>query len=110
MKSRDCIPGCCLGARDRILIFKYGREYLTVKRIAAEVGISEAVIYRHFKSKKSIVILPLNHIAEKIIGLGDRTLNKQTSRTIDKQYQIFFMSAGVIAGVGTILSISFQDE
>jgi AcrR family transcriptional regulator len=39
----------------RILIFKCGSEYLTVKRIAAEVGISEAAIYRHFTSKKSIL-------------------------------------------------------
>lgn len=111
-----------------ILIFKYGSEHLTVKGIAAEVGISEAAIYRHFKSKKSILSFLLNHIEEallrdispetaanepvtldiiekiirahfsmigmrkgisfqviaEIISLGDRTLNKQASRTIDK--------------------------
>ena len=111
-----------------ILIFKYGSEHLTVKRIAAEVGISEAAIYRHFKSKKSILSFLLSHIEEvllkdispgtvaneavtleiiekiirthfsrigkrkgisfqviaEIISLGDRTLNKQASRTIDK--------------------------
>jgi AcrR family transcriptional regulator len=111
-----------------ILIFKYGSEHLTVKRIAAEVGITEAAIYRHFKSKKSILSFLLSHIEEvllkdispgtvaneavtleiiekiirthfsrigkrkgisfqviaEIISLGDRTLNKQASRTIDK--------------------------
>lgn len=111
-----------------ILIFKYGSEHLTVKGIAAEVGISEAAIYRHFKSKKSILSFLLNHIEEallrdispetaanepvtldiiekiirthfsmigmrkgisfqviaEIISLGDRSLNKQASRTIDK--------------------------
>jgi len=110
------------------LIFKYGSEHLTVKRIAAEVGISEAAIYRHFKSKKSILSFLLNHIEEsllrdispeiaggepmrldtieriigkhfskigmrkgisfqviaEIISLGDRKLNKQASKTIDK--------------------------
>jgi AcrR family transcriptional regulator len=44
------------------LIFKYGSEHLTVKKIAAEVGISEAAIYRHFKSKKSILSFLLDHI------------------------------------------------
>ncbi|MEW6333927.1 MAG: TetR/AcrR family transcriptional regulator [Thermodesulfobacteriota bacterium] len=44
------------------LIFKYGSEHLTVKRIAREVGISEAAIYRHFKSKKSILAFLLDHI------------------------------------------------
>ena len=46
----------------RKLIFKYGSEHLTVKRIAAEVGISEAAIYRHFTSKKSILSFLLTHI------------------------------------------------
>jgi AcrR family transcriptional regulator len=49
------------------LIFKYGSEHLTVKRIAAEVGISEAAIYCHFKSKKSILSFLLNHIEESLL-------------------------------------------
>jgi TetR/AcrR family transcriptional regulator len=44
------------------LIFKYGSEHLTVKRIAGVVGISEAAIYRHFSSKKSILFFLLSHI------------------------------------------------
>ena len=49
------------------LIFKYGSEHLTVKRIAAEVGISEAAIYRHFMSKKSILSFLLIHIEEVLL-------------------------------------------
>ena len=49
------------------LIFKYGSEHLTTKRIAAEVGISEAAIYRHFKSKKSILSFLLKHIEEVLL-------------------------------------------
>jgi len=52
----------------RILIFKHGSEHLTVKRIAAEVGISEAAIYRHFKSKKSILSFLLSHIEEVLLA------------------------------------------
>jgi AcrR family transcriptional regulator len=44
------------------LIFKYGSEHLTVKRIANEVKISEAAIYRHFTSKKSILSFLISHI------------------------------------------------
>lgn len=50
-----------------ILIFKHGSEHLTVKRIAEEVGISEAAIYRHFKSKKSILSFLLTHIEEVLL-------------------------------------------
>jgi len=49
------------------LIFKYGSEHLTVKRIAKEVGISEAAIYRHFTSKKSILSFLLSYIEETLI-------------------------------------------
>lgn len=44
------------------IIFKHGSEHLTVKRIADMVGISEAAIYRHFKSKKSILSFLLTYI------------------------------------------------
>lgn len=49
------------------LIFKYGSEHLTVKRIASQVGISEAAIYRHFTSKKSILTFLLSYIEEVLI-------------------------------------------
>jgi AcrR family transcriptional regulator len=49
------------------LIFKHGCEHLTVKRIAAAVGISEAAIYRHFTSKKSILSFLLHQLEEIII-------------------------------------------
>ncbi|HPK53773.1 MAG TPA: TetR/AcrR family transcriptional regulator [Smithellaceae bacterium] len=49
------------------LISKHGSEHLTVKKIAAEVGISEAAIYRHFKSKKSILFFLLNHIEQNLL-------------------------------------------
>jgi AcrR family transcriptional regulator len=50
------------------LIFKYGSEHLTVKKIAEEVGISEAAIYRHFKSKKSILSFLLSHIENVLLS------------------------------------------
>ncbi|MFZ4437269.1 MAG: TetR/AcrR family transcriptional regulator [Syntrophales bacterium] len=49
------------------LIFKYGSEHLTVKRIAIEVKISEAAIYRHFTSKKSILSFLVSHIEEVLL-------------------------------------------
>ncbi len=55
-------------AAARVLIFKFGSEHLTVKRIAAEVGISEAAIYRHFKSKKSILAFLLSHTEDVLLS------------------------------------------
>ncbi len=51
----------------RKLITKKGSEYLTVRRIAKEVNISEAAIYRHFKSKREILSWLMSHITESML-------------------------------------------
>ncbi len=48
----------------RKLPVKYGSEHLTVRRIAAEIGVSEGAIYRHFRSKRDILSLLVNDIED----------------------------------------------
>jgi AcrR family transcriptional regulator len=52
----------------RQMIVKYGSEHVTVRRIAKTVGISEAAIYRHFKSKRDILLLLADHIEKSLVG------------------------------------------
>jgi len=52
----------------RKLIMKYGSEHVTVRRIAAEIGISEGALYRHFKSKKEVLLFLIRHIEENLVG------------------------------------------
>jgi len=52
----------------RKLIMKYGSEHVTVRRIAAEIGISEGALYRHFKSKREVLLFLIRHIEENLIG------------------------------------------
>ncbi len=52
----------------RKVIIKYGSEHVTVKRIAKEVGFSETAVYRHFKSKKDILSLLVDHIEDNSVG------------------------------------------
>jgi len=44
------------------LIVKYGSEHVTVKKMAREIGVSEAAIYRHFSSKKEILSFLLDDL------------------------------------------------
>jgi AcrR family transcriptional regulator len=46
----------------RKLIIRKGSEHLTVRAMAKEVGLTEAAIYRHFKSKREILSFLMNHI------------------------------------------------
>lgn len=69
----------------RKLIVKYGSEHLTVRRIAKEVGISEAAIYRHFKSKKEILFFLADQITYSLLDGIDkaRTGNDTSLESID---------------------------
>ena len=52
----------------RKLVIKCGSENVTVRRIAQEVGVSEAAIYRHFKSKRDILYLLVESIESNLIS------------------------------------------
>ncbi len=85
-----------------ILIFKYGSEHLTVKRIAAVVGISEAAIYRHFKSKKSILSFLLRYIEESLLRdiSAEAVANEPvTLETIEKIIQNHFSMISMRKGI-----------
>jgi AcrR family transcriptional regulator len=52
----------------RKLIVKLGSEHITVRRMAEEIGVSEAAIYRHFKSKRDILSFLVDDIENTLIG------------------------------------------
>jgi len=54
-------------AAARRLIVTRGAEHVTVRRIAKEVGLSEAAIYRHFRSKKDVLRLLLEDVEQDLI-------------------------------------------
>jgi AcrR family transcriptional regulator len=51
----------------RKLIMKAGSEHVTVRNMAKEVGISEAAIYRHFKSKTEILSFLADSVADGLL-------------------------------------------
>ncbi len=62
------------------LIMRYGSEHVTVRRIALQVGITEAAIYRHFKSKGDILSLLVDDISQNWTDEIEQTADKkQTS-------------------------------
>ncbi|MDD5205311.1 MAG: TetR/AcrR family transcriptional regulator [Desulfobacterales bacterium] len=66
----------------RKLIFKQGSEHVTIRGLAKEVGISEAAVYRHFRSKRDILSFLADYITDsmmldldKIKGESDYSLD-----------------------------------
>jgi AcrR family transcriptional regulator len=54
-------------AAARRLIVRYGSEHVTVRRMAQEIGVSEAAIYRHFKSKKDVLSFLVDDIENSLL-------------------------------------------
>lgn len=53
------------------IIANQGYEKLTIKNLATKIGVTEAALYRHFKSKREIVTMILSYFEE----LSNRVLN-----------------------------------
>jgi len=52
----------------RKVILRHGIERLTVKRLAEEIGFSGGALYRHFKSKREVLLLLVDDLAENLNG------------------------------------------
>lgn len=52
----------------RKIIIKYGSEHVTVRTLAKEIGVSGGAIYRHFKSKREVLLFLVDDIEENLIG------------------------------------------
>jgi AcrR family transcriptional regulator len=63
----------------RKLIIRKGSEHLTVRAMAKEVQLTEAAIYRHFKSKREILSFLMNHIMDTMLHDLERTATDNAS-------------------------------
>ena len=52
----------------RKIIIKYGSEHVTVRKLAEEIGFSGGALYRHFKSKREVLLFLVDDIRENLIG------------------------------------------
>ena len=52
----------------RKIIIKYGSEHVTVRKLAEEIGVSGGALYRHFKSKREVLLFLVEDIKENLNG------------------------------------------
>ncbi len=88
----------------RKLIFKHGSEHVTVRKIAHEVGISEAAIYRHFTSKNSIFSFLADYIGDLLLSYVSES--RETNHGILEQLNAILRKQ--ISAVEQKRGISFQ--
>jgi len=62
----------------RKIIATRGMEALSIRELAREVGFSEAAIYRHFPSKKDILLLLINDIETTLLNTVERAASEKS--------------------------------
>ncbi|MBN1643744.1 MAG: TetR/AcrR family transcriptional regulator [Dehalococcoidales bacterium] len=88
----------------RKIIINRGSEYITIREIACQVGISEADVYRHFKSKGDILSILAQNTETSLIADIQKahTNNGSTLQTVN------FILRKHISAVEQRKGISFQ--
>ena len=72
----------------RYIIIAKGMENLTVREIAAEIGVTDGALYRHFKGKKEIISLLIDDIEETLLTAIDEAASR-TKKSLKKLENIF---------------------
>lgn len=90
-------------------IDKYGIQELTIKNLAADINLSEAALYRHFKGKNEIMLGLLNYF---ILGMKERieALMQDTNLSSTELLKVLFTTQlNTIKNNPAIVSIIFSE-
>lgn len=98
-------------------IDEHGIQDLTIKTLAADLNLSEAALYRHFKSKNEILLGLLTYFIEEMKGRLDTILsNKDRSPSellkdlFDSQLKTFVQKPSVVSVIFSESIFQFNKE
>lgn len=98
-------------------IDEHGIQDLTIKTLAADLNLSEAALYRHFKSKNEILLGLLTYFIEEMKGRLDQILaNKDRSPSellkdlFDSQLKTFVQKPSVVSVIFSESIFQFNKE
>lgn len=98
-------------------IDEHGIQDLTIKTLAADLNLSEAALYRHFKSKNDILLGLLTYFIEEMKGRLDfilsnknRTPSELLNDLFDSQLRIFVQRPSVVSVIFSESIFQFNKE
>lgn len=91
------------------IIGREGAQGFTTARVAKEVGISEANLYRHFKNKDAIISSVIDSIEETLLG-NFESIRRERISAIEKLERIFKLHLQYIQENNGIPRIVFSSE
>lgn len=87
-------------------IDQYGIQELTIKNLAADINLSEAALYRHFKSKNDILLSLLSYFImdmkdrmSAIVEMHDESAKEQLKAIFQSQLKTFVQKPSIVSVV-----------
>ncbi len=91
-------------------IDKFGIQELTIKNLAADINLSEAALYRHFKSKNEIMLGLLNYFISEMRGRISKIINKKECKASDLLIELFESQLKTFVQKPSIVSVIFSES
>lgn len=91
-------------------IDKYGIQNLTIKTLAADIGLSEPALYRHFNSKNDILLSILDYFISEIKKRSTKISLKPGKSALEELTAIVTVQLKLLANRPAIASVVFAES
>ncbi len=90
-------------------IDRYGIQELTIKNLSGDIGLSEAALYRHFKSKNDILLGLLTYFMQEMNRRVEAIVAKENKKPADRLRELFSSQLNTFTQKPSIVSVIFSE-
>lgn len=90
-------------------IDRYGIQELTIKNLSSDIGVSEAALYRHFKSKNEIMLGLLTYFMQEMSQRVMDIISKEGKTPVERLRGVFSSQLKAFTQKPSIVSVIFSE-
>lgn len=87
----------------------YGIQELTIKNLSSDIGVSEAALYRHFKSKNEIMLGLLTYFMQEMSQRVMDIISKEGKTPVERLRGVFSSQLKTFTQKPAIVSVIFSE-
>ena len=90
-------------------IDRYGIQELTIKNLSSDINVSEAALYRHFKSKNDIMLGLLTYFTQEMSQRVEDIIAKEGRTPVERLRDVFSIQLKSFVQKPAIVSVIFAE-
>ena len=91
-------------------IDRYGIQELTIKNLSSDINVSEAALYRHFKSKNHIMLGLLTYFMQEMSQRVEGIISKEDRTPLERLRDVFSSQLKAFVQKPAIVSVIFAES